>query len=263
MKKTLYILIFTLVSSNILSQNNIDTIIRNVNELQLLRLKNIFSDSRDSIYAEFDTSIIKLFQYNDFCNYRIDSSYQFFLNSASLVDDSSITLTYALINNIVYTTSQDNKLRIFSWDNLEGGSYHTYENFIQFNNNKNHCEIIQLDTLESDPEVGYYKIFQISDNENIYYLLFGHGTYGGGQHHKIIKILTIKNQKIVECFDFYPNSDRLLIFSNRAQEIGLKYNEQKKEIIFKQYKFDDDIGFYTNDFDLIKYELKNNKLIKE
>ncbi len=262
LKKVLFILILV-ISGNLYSQvNNIDTLVKKVNDFQILRLDHFFDESRDSIFSLFDSAVYELFEQDEFCFYQPDTSNSYFLNSYSLNDYSAITLAYGLINYILYTTSPDHKIRIFSWDDLQGGSGHTYSNMIQFDIDDDDCKAEKFDSLEDNTEVGYYKIHQAEYGNTTFYILFGHGTYGGGKQHKLIRIFYIENNELKECFDCYPDSKPLLIFSARSQEIELEFNEKKQEISFKQYDFNDDEGGYDNKFKRINYRFENNKLKK-
>lgn len=264
MTKNLCILLFLHTFIHVFPQTNeINILAKKVNVLQEKRLSNYSTDSRDTVFTKFDSAIINLFQQKEFCSYQPDTSYYCFLTSDSISNYQGITLTYAFINYIVYTVSQDNKIRIFSWDNLDGGSYHTYTNFVQINTDNDQCEVVPFDTSELNAEVGYYRINQIDQGGKTFYLLFGHGTYGGGKHHKIAKIFYIENGVFTECFDCYPETRNLLIYSNRGQEIGLQFDKKQKKLTYKQFMFNDDMGFFTDDFVEVTYKFQNNKLIKE
>ncbi len=265
-KKIKYIFVLLLVSTNLFSQvNDIDSLLKKLNDLQIKRLRNMSTDSRDSLFTEFNSYFLNLLKNEEFCMYKIDTSNHFILNSNSLKNDSSITLVYALINKVLYTTSKDNKIRIFSYDNLDGGPWHTYQSFLQFETHNNHCKFHVLDTLSTDDmEVGYYKIHKLKSKDKSYYLLFGFGTQGGGFHHRIIKILKVENHDVSECFECYPDGKKIIILSNRSQEIGLNYDEFANEITFKEFKSDEMIEpWFSDDFEIITYTFENNKLIKK
>ena len=54
------------------------------------------------------------------------------------------------MNNVVITTV--GQIKIYSWDDLGGGSYHSTRTI---QNGRRNCFTKQLDTNEHDSEVGY------------------------------------------------------------------------------------------------------------
>ena len=246
MKRHLSILLITLFCSiNIIAQS-LDSLFIKVQRMQELRLQNIFSEKRDSIFNLFESSIQKLFFSQEFCDTTLDSSF-FYINPKT--SDDGIYLAYSFINNLV-NCSNDQKIRIFSWDDLGGGSYHTYTNYLQYRIDNGKCKIIPFDTLQDNLEVGYYKIETLNiENRNIY-IFFGYGTCGGGQHHKNIRFFEIVNNEPKECFDLYPNGKDIVIFSNRSQNPDIKFDKQRGLITYKQFVFNEDMEFYENEFEL-------------
>jgi len=263
-KKNLFIIFFIISVLKGYSQTeNIDSLFDIVSENQKLRLKNIFTEKRDSVFEKFDKSIEKLLNHPDFCKTSFDSSKKYFLVDKLKNETKGVNLAYSFINNIVVTNSANKKIRIFSWDDLGGGSCHYYTNYIQIPDDSGKCIINSFNASEFIPEVGYYQIEEINDSGKKVYMIIGYGTYGGGKHHWLIRFFEIKNNELVECKEYYQNYDVFIISSNRSQEIDLKINVKKKTISYKKYKYEEDAGFYTNDFEHIKLKFKNGKLNKK
>jgi len=150
-----------------------------------------------------------------------------------------------LSENINIVSSTDHRLRLFSWDERTGGSWHIMASFAQFIN-KNEKVFVQQ--LGSDDEakdnawtdVIFYKIYQFEIEEITNYLLFGWGTYGSGNQHELIQVFYIKNKILVKCTDCMYGKDKLVIVYPRVDDIELKFDENKKEISYNDFYYDED-----------------------
>lgn len=262
--KTLHVVIIVLLTLPELSaqSNNIDTLEKAVNKLQILRLKNYGTEHRDSIFSKFDSTIIQLFKNDKICSHPFDTLNHYFLNNPEIEESSAHFILYAFIKNIVICASNDRKFRVFSWDDLQAGSYHTYTNFAQYQVSKNNCTIIPIDTSEDDTEAGYYDIITVTENNRPYYFLLGYGTYGSGQQHRVVRIYEIKNNLLVECISCYPEHKPITIFSNRGQNIDLRFNTNIPELTYKEFKLNKEVGYYTDEFDLVRLKFENGVLTK-
>ncbi|MEL6539086.1 MAG: hypothetical protein AAFQ98_26955 [Bacteroidota bacterium] len=132
-----------------------------VNTAQRLRLENKYSEERDSIIAYFNTTISELLNSKDACSQLPDTSNHYFLVNQLKQETEGITIAYGLINNVVITTEGD--LKVYSWDDLEGGSFHSYINYLQYVDAQGTCNTYPMDTGQDDPEVGYYDIRQVGN----------------------------------------------------------------------------------------------------
>ncbi len=206
----LHILTFLVLIGTVNGQ--IDSLFSKVTHAQKLRLQNIFSEERDSIFSEFETTINLLFNCKTLCTKLPDTSNHYFLVNKLQKETIGKTLAYAFMNNIVISTSEN--FRIYSWDNLDGGSSHSYTNYLLYMNEAD-CIIFPMDTSNQDLEVGYYYIKQIKD----YFIAFGYGTYGGGKQHFIIRLFKNEDGKIAEYNEGYPEGQPIVIHSNRSQNV--------------------------------------------
>ncbi|MEO1033834.1 MAG: hypothetical protein AAFX55_20805 [Bacteroidota bacterium] len=253
--KTIRHLVLFLVAT-LGAQGQTDALFSNVNRAQKLRLKHTFSEQRDSVFYSFDTAINALLSSSEVCRELPDTTNHYFLiNKLKDISPKSKhisigqKLAYAFMNNIVITSS--GQIKIYSWDDLGGGSYHSYTNYLQYTDDKGNCITNPIDTKEEDSEVGYYDIVQTGN----YYIAFGYGTYGGGKQHFLIKILKYQNNAVIEL-------NQLEIGSNRSQNIDLKYNPKDSTISYKAYKFESDVGFYSEDYETLNLKFENGKLLK-
>lgn len=141
--------------STSLKSQPIDSLLLEIETLQSLRLKHIFDEKMDSIFRLFDKTIEKLFVHEDLCNIiPFDST--IFLRNPSKSDEGEF-LAYSFMSNLV-TCSSDNKVSLFSWDDLLGGSYHEYTNYLVQKTSDGKCKAIPFDRGEDVLQVGYYRI---------------------------------------------------------------------------------------------------------
>ena len=255
MKKVGFIAAFLWISVWATAQPNVvvDTLIKQVNDLQRLRLKHRASEQREKVALAFATAVARLVHYPQFCGKSIDPTYRYWKNAAEVEDEEGRILVYAFMNNIVYCESEDGQVRLFSWDNLNGGSYHDYTVLIQYPTPENPrgiaCKIIPLDTESEAIKVGYYKILQVDLPQKRLYCLLGYGTYGGGKHHRSLRIFELLDNEFTEATNYYPDGKQPYLASNRAQEVALSYDPEKQRIQYKSYSFDEDNGFYKREFE--------------
>ncbi len=188
------------------------------------------SPERDSIFNLFDSTFIALSQHPKFRDAPLDS----------LSESCSIV------------TSENKKIRIFSWDNLGGGSYHDYTTYLEFNPGDGEYSFSLIEDEQQDfwehTEVGFYKIETITEADKTYYLLFGSGTYGGGKKHATVQVYIEENGKLDKCHNCFPSGTELNNTCNRTQDHQISYDASAKSIRYKTFIPDEDSGFYSNDF---------------
>lgn len=237
----------------------VNPLFQRVNEEQSQRLGHIFSDQRDSVFAAFDVSIDALFASTASCETLPDTSRYYFLVDALSDVTAGQTLAYAFINNIVICTA--GQLKVYSWDNLDGGNYHTYTNYLQYMADDGTCTAVLIDTAETSDEVGYFRMEPIKAANRELYLLFGYGTYGGGEQHYLFEVFELKNGHLEECMGCYPDGKAIKVGCFRGQSIDLRYNRRKQILSFKAYTFGD--GFYTEDFKPVALKFQAGKWVAQ
>jgi hypothetical protein len=93
-------------------------------------------------------------------------------------------------------TSADGLFRIYSWDNEQGGTMYDYDALIQYQFGTTVRSRNYGPTAEGDPGSLYPKIYTLSANNKVYYLvtLYYHGSAKDRQ--EAIKVFSIENQNI-------------------------------------------------------------------
>lgn len=258
MKTFIFSWAFISIIGLVIGQN--DSLFHEVNQAQQGRIKFSFTDSRDSAFSVFDQKITALIQSTNLCDDLPDSTYDYFIVNKLDNEHVGQTLAYALMNNIVVCS--DSSLSVYSWDNLDGGSAHSYSSFLVYKNEKNNCLSFSLDTNYSELEVGYYKIESFVENKNHYHLLFGYGTYGMGNQHFVVRMFEEKNGEMIECINCFAEENSLLIGANRNQEINLIYKPKNLIITYKYYIFDEEYLSYRKSFEEVNLKFVNGKWTK-
>lgn len=236
-----------------------DSLFGKASRLQEQRLKNIFTDNRDSVYSCFDSIMDELSKQPHICTALPDSTHPFFLVDRLQNETKGITLAYGFMNRIVVAESPDERLKAYCWDDLGGGSYHTYFGFLSNTDKAGTCHVLSLDSLFEYPETAIYAIYQAGEKDAPVYVLFGYGTRGGGKQHYRVKFL--KNGK--ECFDCYPDGKGIEIGTTRRQTPQLQFDTETFDIRYKRYVFDEETGFFTNEFEKIVSRYVGGKWVEE
>lgn len=257
MRKLILFIVFGGIAGSIIAQPYLYTLINEVNELQRQRRKMHASDQRDSIFAAFDEKIQELLYHPDFCGNWWNSLGQSFSKDAA--DVKGEVLAYSLVNDIMVSSSDDDQILLVSWDNLEGGSFHRYTNYMLYQDYFGTCQTIRLDTVEEGHELGFYQVERVQRKDRVWYFLFGYGTYGGGMHHRAVKILEQTEAGFEECLDCYPNGKELIVFAPRMFEIDLQFDQVSRTLSYKKYLVDEETELHTGEFEQVDLTFTKGK----
>jgi hypothetical protein len=264
MKNTLLILVFGWMSFQGFAQTGtLDSLLSRVESLQRLRLEHYSTDRREEVFLAFDSAVVALFRHPGFCEMDPETSRYFYRSNQSPDENDQVLHPYTFMNDMVMCTSPDKRLRVFSWDDLGGGSFHSFTNYLLFEHADGHCRLSPFDTAESCVEVGYYEIVQFREQGRDFYLLTGYGTYGGGQHHVAVRTLEVSQDEWIECFECYPNQREWVIYSNRSQDPDLGFDPNTLELSFREYEYDNETGFYQDKYQQRKLKFENGKWTQE
>lgn len=165
---------------------------------------------------------------------------------------NSITFQNPLINlshEILVKTSPDGKLKFYSWDTREGGTTHVFELLAQYQKTDGTIEV--NDTInpyhgDLPNSIAYFNIFEINEftvKNQKYYLTFGWGTSGSGHQSNIIRIFRIGANGLVQINDLLPKKRYSIITFPRNENLEIAFNQEKSEISYREFKYDEDSGF--------------------
>ncbi|MGV6832061.1 MAG: hypothetical protein ACWA5P_10950 [bacterium] len=185
-----------------------------------------------------------------------------------LTDSTSFDYPFSkLSEHVRIITSKDKKVRLFSWDELTGGSWHDMAVIAQFITKDQKVKAVFIDSdISEEGTVGLtsaiqYELHEVLINNKTYYMCFGWGTFGSGHHHNSILIFDLENDTINPCETCISESYKL-IQAPRATKINLAYDEVLKQLSFNEFLYDDDIGFYQPTGKQVVLKLKNGTFIK-
>jgi hypothetical protein len=251
-----YLLTLFFVSSLLIgfAQNNIENLVSTLNHAQEERLKNIFSDQRDSAFTAFDSVAQLLFSHPQICDLQINETYKYFIDITKVRDDSSVYLAYAFINNIGYCKSPDQKITAFSWDVLGGGCGHDYVKYFSLKEN-NTCHTFS-DSISEYTSTGIYKIIQFKESGTDYYLFFGFGTSCGNSQYKTVQVFTIEKGELKELGNCFPEEKYLTANANRFHVIEISFDPKTLILKYPEFLIKNNSGFYSGDFEwkYLKFE---------
>lgn len=163
-------------------------------------------------------------------------------------------------------TSKDKNVRVYSWDELTGGTWHDMAVIVQFKTSSNTIKTVWIDSdIEENPSGItsdiHYKVYDLILNNQPYYMTFGWGTYGSGHHHNSILIFSIENDVLKICSNCIDNQYQY-IKAPRAQKIDLKYDPLTKVISYNEFILDNEIGFFEPTGKRIQLKVNSGKFEK-
>lgn len=172
----------------------------------------------------------------------------------------------SLSNYVTIIKSNDNNFRVFSWDELTGGSWHDMAVIVQYKTSNQGVNIQWIDSDISEEANGLtdaiqFEVHDIEINKEPHYLCFGWGTYGSGHHHNTILIFSIEDDSLKVCQDCIENNYSV-IQAPRSEEINLEYNAMKKVISFNEFIYDHETGFFYPTGRGLNLKLRNGKFEK-
>ncbi len=252
----LYVILFCL-TLGCQSQNG-EAVLLHEKDLQLVEIYDKYSENRhdygskkgearDTILNRFKETLLK-----------------------TLSSDKAISFPFdSLSNTIKVIASKDKKLRIFSWDELNGGSWHIYNSAFQYDaEGKTHSGILSLNDSVNDELLHYTDVihFEIEDVDKGLYLVKGYGTHGSGKDFYVYRLLSFEKGKVADCSSCFDGEDRLVFIKPRGDKVSPKYDKEKKEITYLEMKpsFHDgeETGFERPTGKVLKLKYKEGAFIK-
>lgn len=162
-----------------------------------------------------------------------------------------------LSKKVGYKVSSNKKLRTFCWDEVSGGTWHTYGIVAQFKTQDGSYKTKLLSDGEEMRTGGFtdsapLKIHLIERNSQTHYLIIGRGTHGGGDHHQVAQVFSIDGNELNRCEDCFKIEGKTVPYYyvqvRRVYEIEMRYDEDTKTL--------DHIGYERNYEDLSDRQLE-------
>ncbi|MBD0776402.1 hypothetical protein HPE56_01245 [Maribacter sp. ANRC-HE7] len=171
-----------------------------------------YGEARDSILIRFQNTLAETLKNESLINVKYDSLSKF----------------------VRIISSEDDKLRIFSWNEFSGGTWHIYNSMYQYKIN-NELAVGFLTTTENhniidNTEVYHYQIHRI-DNDK--YLVKGYGTHGSGKEFYVFRLLSFSDGVLKDCNGCFHGDDKFMYEITRGHdELIPQYNPETKEISY-------------------------------
>ncbi len=223
--KPFFVLICITLQFNCISQNASD--LKN-KDLQLLEIYKKFYDNRhdyagkkgearDTILNRFKNTLIKTLKDESFLAFPFDS----------------------LSTRVKIVTSKDKKLRVFSWNELNGGTWHIYNSAFQYKTKQGlYSGLLSFNEKqekigEHGTDITHYEINNIDDGK---YLIKGYGTHGSGKEFFVYRLLSFKSGNLIDCSGCFDGKDRFVYEVTRGDDLEPAFNKDKKEITYYELK---------------------------
>lgn len=208
------ILFFSIICLSCKAQMNVDLI---KSDIELSRIYQKFSENRHN-YVGRDT-ILERFKKKMFSTLENSKSRTFKFDSLS--------------QNLKIITSTDNNLRVFSWDELNGGSWHIYNSIYSYDDNlKKRVDFFKLKEDNTSnvllTDASYYEIHHVEDRK---YLIEGYGTHGGGEDFFVFRLVDFDVERI-DCKKCFEGENIFVFQKSRGLDLKPEYLIKEKSISF-------------------------------
>lgn len=231
----------------------------------------VCSHSQTSSLAELENDLVNSFKeyrnadYDDRYDHlrsKLKAQVEAFLNTPASFSAPLDSLSQQ-INSII---SKDRNVRIYSWDELTGGTWHDMAVIVQYKTSSDTIKTVWIDSdIEENPSGItsdiHYKIYDITLNNQPYYMTFGWGTYGSGHHHNSILIFSIEDDGLKVCPSCIDSSYQH-IMAPRSQKTDLKYDPLTTVISFNEFILDNEIGFFKPTGERISLKINDGRFEK-
>jgi len=208
-----------------------------------------YGEARDTILIRFQNTLAETLRKESFLNVKYDS----------------------LSEYMRIISSEDDKLKIFSWDEFNGGTWHVYNSMYQYKvNNELAVGFLTIKTednyITDNTEVYHYQIHLI-DNDK--YLAKAYGTHGSGKEFYMFRLLSYNDGVLKDCSGCFNGYDKFFYEITRgSDELIPQYNPETKEISYHELvenyidgDLDSPSGFMDSTGKILKIKYENGAFI--
>jgi len=162
--------------------------------------------------------------------------------------------------HITIKASADGNVRFYSWDDLTGGTWHNINCLAQYKSTEGKTFVQQLNSVHETEtgeytDSGIYEVNEIVTDKVKLYITFASGTHGSGHQHKTVQVFKLVNEELTKCKSCFSNNNDLVIEYPRSEKTDLTFNPKTKEIVYNDFKHDNNDGFYKPTGQTIKLKL--------
>lgn len=193
--------------------------------LKIKRVEMELCALQDSIYTNIgkNDSFTEEFENRLYLLLRMKESFQYPFDSLK----KKIRILY----------SPDSLLKIYGWEQMPGGNWHSYKSVIQYRNKKNEVQLKEISNVR-EAELGEYTdviIYSVYKPDKETYLLLGYGTHGSGMHHKFAQLFQTTGDSVSIVPSSIDKRDYYFVVSPRVHKINLLYNGTDKTLSHEEF----------------------------
>lgn len=146
----------------------------------------------------------------------------------------------SLAQQITIKTSPDKRVKFYSWDDMNGGTWHTIHSFAQYRGADGSVQILQIDTGNEDRDEAYTDsridyIYEIVVDSQTYYLTRAWGTHGSGMQHEILRVYLFIDGTFA-CCESCLGDEGFVIEYPRSATLKFEFDPVKKSISYQTMK---------------------------
>lgn len=172
-----------------------------------------------------------------------------------------------LAKSIKVLESKDKKLKLFSWDEYNGGTWHIYNSAYQYTGfDQLITGSLVLDDIDSYKkpffftDINYFELYQ---PDNDHYLALGYGTHGQGHEFYTMRLLSFVNGEIQDCKACFNGEDRLVLYKSRTVKGVIEYDDQSKTLKYPEQIEDQNMSVMKPSGNIITLKYKKGVFVKK
>jgi hypothetical protein len=268
MKSLLTALLLTVFTASSAQRTHSDSLAYEVHVAQVLRMTSVKSTDYKQKAAHFDSALHALLLTDSF-HIKTIPRFNSFASSEQLSGYRSVSLMGRQYYTIIYSTSKDGKIRLYTWQNLTDTCDHSYRNHLVFLKSELPVQHSTIDSIDQQPHskqwsnMGYYRIEQHDIDGMRYYFLYGFKSSCELLAHRQLRIFTLDQGRFTECFMCYENNVPFETTGYRLDNPDITIGKNGKTIELKQYYMDvNRQDFQKSPFQIITYKWENGRYIK-
>jgi len=169
-----------------------------------------------------------------------------------------------LSKKVKIVQSNDKQLRIFSWDDLTGGTWHALSVLAQFVTAQGEVKVKALSEGDEGMTGAYTdviisQIHEIEIGGQLHYLTIGRGTHGSGHHHALAQIFIIINNQLKACKQCFATNDHLAVVAPRSSKINLMFHPVEMKLSHNEFTYNDETGLFKPTGKIVEWLLIDGK----
>jgi hypothetical protein len=248
-KKILLIVILCFVGTSLFAQSSFEKKLERVEYLNTLRTKYSLSDERDSVFNLFFVAVDNMighpgFSLNNFQNKGLDT-FQY------LQKDEAFSFN---LGGVAIFFSTDSSFATVSWSEMGGGCMHSSSGYFVFDSKGK--KVKRFFGNYEYAQRFIYDIHTIDVDSSRYYFIEGGSATCGSKKFMQFDVHTWENDSLV-----MVDSSEIWVWCNRSQSFDYEYFKYGKRFYINNFEMDEDIGFFTDKVQRVKYIWDENKFI--